>query len=295
MPATTPSPSPTPTLADFLRTRREQLAPADVGLRATGRRRTPGLRREEVATLAGVSIDYLVRIEQGRDTNPSASVLTALAVALQLDEDQRMHLFRLAAHAGPNSEMCPAVPPLVDDVAPTVHLLLDQLDPSPAFVVDPLNDVVASNRAWRTLVEPLGLADHTNLAHHVFLHPDAPTIYADWDQAADSQVSTLHAASLRWGDHPRYAAVVDLLTPLPAFTDRMATHPVAEKRRGPKRLVHPGAGELRLAFETLGLADHEHRLIAWLPADDATAGALRHLVAAEQPMSPAQLRVVGEP
>jgi transcriptional regulator with XRE-family HTH domain len=294
VPSASPTPSAPPSLADFLRTRREQLSPADVGLRETGRRRTPGLRREEVATLAGVSIDYLVRIEQGRDTNPSASVLTALAVALQLDEDDRLHLFRLAAHSGPNSEMCPAVPPLVDDVAPTVKLLLDQLDPTPAFVIDPLNDVVASNGAWRTLVEPLGLADHANLAHHVFLHPEARTTYPDWDLAADAQVSTIHAASLRWGDHPRFTALVDLLADVPAFSERMAARPVAQKGRGPKRLVHPGAGELRLTFETLQLADHEQRLIAWLPADDATAEAINAVLAVEEPVSPAVLRVVGE-
>ena len=282
------------TIAEFLRARREQVQPADVGLPDNGRRRTPGLRREEVATLAGVSIDYLVRIEQGRDTNPSASVLTALASALQLDEEERLHLFRLAAHVGPNSEMCPAVPPLVDDVAPTVHLLLDRLDPTPAFVVDPLNDVVASNQAWRTLVAPLGLADHANLAHHVFLHPDARTTYPDWDLAADSQVSTLHAASMRWGDHPRYTALVEQLAGLPAFTERLARHPVAEKRRGPKRLVHPGVGELHLSYEALGLADHEHRLIAWLPADEATAAALDQALATEHPVSPAHLRVVGQ-
>ena len=285
--------SPT-SLADFLRTRREQLAPADVGLRDTGRRRTPGLRREEVATLAGVSIDYLVRIEQGRDTNPSASVLTALADALHLEADDRTHLFRLAAHSGPNAELCPATPPLVDDVAPTVQLLLDQLDPMPAFVLDPLGDVVASNRAWRVLVEPWGLGDHTNLAHHVFLHPDARATYADWGAAADAQVSALHAASMRWGDHPRYLALMAELSQLTEFTDRLAAHPVAEKRRGTKRLVHPVVGELRLTFETLAVADHEHRLVTWLPADAATTDALKAALATEEPVSPAVLRVVGE-
>ena len=280
-------------LAEFLRTRREQVSPADVGLRDTGRRRTPGLRREEVATLAGVSIDYLVRIEQGRDTHPSAAVLSALADALQLGLEDRTHLARLAAHTS-SSEFCPAAPALVDDVAPTVHLLLDQLDPTPAFVVDPINDVVASNEAWRTLVGPLGLADHANLAHHVFLHPDARTSYPDWDAAADAQVSRLRAASLRWGEHPRFTALVAQLEGVADFTERWSAHPVAEKRRGPKRLVHPAAGELHLTYEAMELSDHEHRLIAWLPADAATAAAIRATLDVAEPVSPAVLRVVGE-
>jgi transcriptional regulator with XRE-family HTH domain len=269
-----------------------------VGLRTSGRRRTPGLRREEVATLAGVSIDYLVRLEQGRDTHPSSSVLAALAEALQLDADDRLHLARLAAVTA-GAEMCPETPPLVDEVSPSTRLLLDRLDPTPAFVLDPINDIVASNVAWRTLAGPLGLGDHDNLAWHLFLHPDARTIYPDWDDAADGQVSRLRAASLRWGDHPRFKELIDELQEAPGFAERFARHPVAEKRRGVKSLIHPEVGELRLAFETLGLSDHEHHLVVWLPADEATDAAVDRALgpqaAKAEPVSPAVLRVVGRP
>ena len=135
------------TVAEFLRARREQLQPADVGLPDNGRRRTPGLRREEVATLAGVSIDYLVRLEQGRDTKPSPSVIAALADALRLDDEQRRQLYTLAM-ISQSAELCPAPRPLARAVAPTVTALLERLGPTPAFVVGPANDVLAWNDAW---------------------------------------------------------------------------------------------------------------------------------------------------
>lgn len=283
-------------LAGFLRARREQLSPEAVGLRTGGRRRTPGLRREEVATLAGVSIDYLIRLEQGRDLNPSPSVLAALADALRLDRDERRHLMGLAAHASSPelTSFCPAAPVLGAAAAPTVQLLLDGLDPVPAFVSGPVGDLVAANEAWRTLVAPLGLLEEPNLARFVFLHPDARTVFPDWDDAADAQVALLRAASIQLADEAPFQALLEELQAEPAFAERWACHPVAEKRRGTKRLVHPAAGELRLQFEALGLADEGQRLITWLPADDATAAALEALLREPSPVSPAVLRVVGD-
>src|ERR1700730_1478858 len=111
------------TVAEFLRARRDQLRPADVGLPDNGRRRTPGLRREEVATLAGVSVDYLVRLEQGRDTRPSPSVIAALAEALRLDDGQRRELYTLAM-VSQTSELCPAPRPWASAIVPTVRALL---------------------------------------------------------------------------------------------------------------------------------------------------------------------------
>jgi transcriptional regulator with XRE-family HTH domain len=177
-------------VAEFLRARREQLKPGDVGLPDNGRRRTPGLRREEVATLAGVSIDYLVRLEQGRDTRPSPSVIAALADALRLDDEQRRQLYTLAV-VSQSAELCPAARPLARAVSPTVTALLERLDPTPAFVVGPSNDVLAWNAAWEKLVRPLGMLDGElpNLARYVFLHPSARGVYRDWEAAADEQVS----------------------------------------------------------------------------------------------------------
>jgi transcriptional regulator with XRE-family HTH domain len=284
------------TVAEFLRARREQLKPADVGLPDSGRRRTPGLRREEVATLAGVSIDYLVRLEQGRDTRPSASVIAALADALRLDDDERRQLHKLALMSQ-SGALCPATRPLARKVAPTVMALLERFDTTPAFVVGPANDVLAWNDAWGHLVLPLGMLEGTvpNLARHVFLHPMARTVYADWMAAADEQVSRLHAATGRWGDDDDFAALMDELRTAPDFIERWSIFSSAEKRRGTTRIVHPDIGRLRLNYEVLLLPDDvdEQRLIAWLPADDATALTLARTGESAAPTSPAQLRIIG--
>jgi transcriptional regulator with XRE-family HTH domain len=283
------------TVAEFLRARRDQLQPADVGLSDNGRRRTPGLRREEVATLAGVSIDYLVRLEQGRDTKPSPSVIAALADALLLDDDQRRQLYLLAM-VSQSGELCPKARPLARQAAPTVMALLEGLNPTPAFVAGPANDVLAWNDAWEQLVRPLGILEgaRPNLARHVFLHPQARTVYPDWIVAADEQISRLRAASGRWGDDTDFKALMDDLRTNPEFNERWSLFATTEKRRGAARIAHPDLGQLHLNYEVLLLADalDEQRLIAWLPADDATAAALAPMGTAV-PTSPAQLRVIG--
>ena len=283
-------------MAEFLRARREQLQPADVGLPDNGRRRTPGLRREEVATLAGVSIDYLVRLEQGRDTRPSASVIAALADALRLDDDERRHFSTLAV-ISQNAQLCPSPQPLAREVAPTVMALLEALMPTPAFVVGPTSDVLGWNDAWEQLVRPLGMLEGAvpNLARHVFLHPSARTVYPDWMAAADEQVSRLRAATDRWGVDDRFTALIDELRTAPDFITRWSSLGTTEKRRGTKRLVHPDLGELRLNYEVLLLpdADDELRLVSWLPANDATSTALAGTGGRAAPSSPAQLRVIG--
>jgi transcriptional regulator with XRE-family HTH domain len=280
-------------LGEFLRARREALRPADVGLVDHGRRRTPGLRREEVAALAGVSIDYLIRLEQGRDTNPSPSVLAALAGALRLGDEERVHMARLAAITH-SRELCPEATPLDVEVAPGVQHLLDDLDSTPAFVVGPLGDVVAWNPSWARVVAPLGVLDdaRVNLARYVFTHANARTVYVDWDAAADEQVARLRAAEPCRGDEPAYRALLDELQTVDEFNTRWAAHPVAEKRRGSKRLVEPEVGELHLAYEVLLLAEEDHRLITWRAADAVTVDRLATLLRAAQPVSPAQLSVV---
>jgi transcriptional regulator with XRE-family HTH domain len=281
-------------LADFLRARREALHPADVGLPDTGRRRAPGLRREEVATLAGVSIDYLVRLEQGRDLHPSAGVLAALAKALRLDDDERLHLARLAAHTG-QPELCPATPPLRSNVAPGVRQLLDSLDDTPAFVAGPANDLLAWNRAFQQLAGPLGMLDGAppNLVRYVFTDPRARTVYLDWPSAADEQVRRLRAAEPRWRDDEAFQHLLGEVRPLPDFSSRWSAHAVAEKHRGVKRIRHPDVGELRVGYEVLLLPDDgEQRLITWLPADEADRTAFNTALAGGLPVSPAKLRVV---
>lgn len=287
------------TLADLLRSRRERLQPADVGLPDRGRRRTPGLRREEVATLAGVSVDYLVRLEQGRDTHPSGGVLRALADALRLSDEDRLHLLKLAT-IGDSHELCRSDRAPAREVAPTVRTLLDQLDPTPGVVLGPTSDVLAWNVAWERLATPLGMLDATvpNLARYVFLHPSARDVYPDWTLEADEQVSRLRASAVRWRDDAGLADLMAELQTEPAFVERWAAYGVNEKRRGEKRLTHPRLGELHLAYEVLLLAgDSEQRLVTWFAGDEATATALATILSsgagAVAPESPARLRVVG--
>jgi transcriptional regulator with XRE-family HTH domain len=283
-------------VAEFLRARREQLQPGDVGLPDSGRRRTPGLRREEVATLAGVSIDYLIRLEQGRDTRPSMSVIAALADALRLDDDQRQQFGRLAVGAQ-SHELCPAARPLTRAVAPTVTALLERLGTTPAFVVGPANDVLAWNDIWGSLVRPLGMLDGAipNLARYVFLHPDARTVYPDWVAAADEQVSRMRAVTACRRDDDDIAMLMGELRNAPGFAERWSLFATTEKRRGATHVVHPEIGRLRFNYEALLLPDDvdEQRLVTWLPADDATALALARISDAAVPTSPAQLRVIG--
>ena len=269
-----------PTLADFLRARREQLSPADVGLPNSGRRRTPGLRREELAVLAGVSVDYLVRLEQGRDTHPSGAVLGALADALRLSDDERLHLKRLAAITGA-PELCPQALAGPVEVPPTLRALLDRLDPTPAFVVGAWFDLLAWNTAWGRLMAPVGILDdpRPNLARFTFADPRARTVYSDWTATADEQASALRSMSLHRGYEPGFTALVDELQQVPAFVERWSSHQVVEKRRGTKRLRHPVVGELRVAYEVLvSPGDGDLRLITWLPADEASDDAIRRAV-----------------
>lgn len=276
-------PPPSGELGGFLRARRERTTPRDVGLPDSGRRRTPGLRREEVATLAGVSVDYLVRLEQGRDFHPSADVLVALADAMRLTEDERRHLFFLGVKSG-NERLCPMAVPLAREVPPTVSAVLDALDPTAAFVIGPSGDLIAWNSAWAAVAGGLGLLDVDpgtvpNFVRFVFAHPAARSVFPEWRAAADEQVARLRRAITRWSQEPAVAALVDELRLDPEFEVRWDAHPIAEKRRGTKRLTHPTVGDLEIAYEVLQLADDtDLQLITWLPADDVTAKRLQSLI-----------------
>jgi len=278
-------------LGSFLRARRERTSPRDVGLPDAGRRRTPGLRREEVATLAGVSVDYLVRLEQGRDSHPSADVLVALADAMRLTDEERRHLFQLGVRSG-NGALCPAPVALARVVPPTISAVLDALDPTPAFVIGPTGDVVAWNPAWAAVAGPLGLLDVEpgalpNFVRFVFEHPAARSVFPEWRTAADEQAGRLRRAATQWSHDDAVATLIGDLRRNPEFEVRWNAHPVGEKRRGSKRLSHPDVGDLDLAYEVLDLADDTAlQLITWLPADDLTAGRLQVLT------GPPRLRLV---
>ncbi|GAA3010895.1 helix-turn-helix transcriptional regulator [Streptosporangium longisporum] len=263
----------------FLRVRREAVSPAEIGLPAGPRRRTPGLRRAELATLSGVSVEYLTRLEQGRDQRPSVQVLSALAGALRLTTLERVHLHRLgkAAEGGFDCVDAP-VPPRV--TRPAVRALLDRLEPAPAVLLNRLSEVLACTAGYRRLAEPTGLldGDPPNLARFVFTDERARAVYPDWDEVADEQVAALKQGAFRTDPHLVLLADELAVTAGTAFTGRVETLPGLPRASGVLRMFHPGAGELRLAYETLELpADDDQRLIVHLPADDATSAALDRL------------------
>jgi len=270
-------------LGSFLRSRREAMSPAEVGLASSARRRTPGLRRAELATLAGVSVDYLIRLEQGRDIHPSTQVLGALAAALRFDDDDRDHLQALAVISN-GTELCPQTTAAARAVRPTVQAMLDQLEPAPAFVLNHLADLLAWTEGYDRLARPLGIldGDEPNLAWFTFVDDRARVAYPDWADIADEQVASL--MELRQCDTNTDTLAARLAQAAGSeFTDRWERRPVGRKRTGIRAISHPAVGVLRLAFETLGLPDADRqRLVVYLPADAATTAGLDRL-AGRQP------------
>ncbi|MER7010605.1 helix-turn-helix transcriptional regulator [Saccharopolyspora sp. NPDC000359] len=264
---------------DFLRSRREAVRPQDVGLPTGPRRRTPGLRRSELATLAGISVEYLTRLEQGRDRRPSAEVLGALLRALRLSAADREQLWVILGYNKP-SELCPSAPePPAQQVRPGVRAILDRLEPTPALVVNRIGDVLAHTTGYQRLAGPLGVLDGTppNLARYLFTDPRARDAHPDWTLLADAQ-----ANALKLGSHEHDPHSMQLVAELSAvgteFTDRFRRTPTPVTRSGSERWVHPEVGELLLNFEAMDLADLDaQRLLAYVPADETTAKALDRL------------------
>ncbi|MEO3751932.1 helix-turn-helix transcriptional regulator [Streptomyces sp. B6B3] len=266
-------------LGAFLRAHREALPPAAVGLPGGNRRRTPGLRRAELATLAGVSVDYLTRLEQGRDRSPSAQVLAALAETLGLSRDERIHLHRLAKSSGGGA--CDgAGAARARTVRPTVRALLDRLEPTPALVANRPGDLLTWTAGFARLAGPAGLleADPPNLVRYTFTDPRAPDAHPDWDAVADERAAALRAAAALGDPHAALLAEELTITAGARFRDRFESSAALPTRTGVERWAHPEAGVLRLAYESLELPDpEEHRLVVYLPADETTAAALDRL------------------
>lgn len=266
-------------LGAFLRSRREALTPAAVGLPEGPRRRTPGLRRAELATLAGISVDYLIRLEQGRDTHPSTQVLAALAEALRLSDDELDHLRTLAVLSH-GTELCPQARAAARAVRPTVRTMLEKLEPGPAFVINHMCDLLAWTEGYDRLARPLGIldGDEPNLLWFTFADERARAAFPDWDDVADEQVANLRAELRQPGGDvhvfaDRLAGTVGV-----EFSDRWERAAVARKRTGVKQLAHPQVGLLRVAFETLELPDPDRqRLVVYLPADSTTSARLDRL------------------
>ncbi|MEU9999317.1 helix-turn-helix domain-containing protein [Streptomyces sp. NPDC050848] len=279
-------------LGAFLRARREALTPAEAGLPAGARRRTPGLRRAELAMLAGISVEYLARLEQGRDRNPSAQVLGALSDALRLPLDARVHMRRLLKSQD-HKHLCSVAPTPAREVRSTVRALLDRLGETPAAVTNVLGETVAYSDGYARLAGPVGLldGDPPSLPRYVFTDPRAREVYPDWDRVADQQVAALYFGIT--GSDPSMAELARELTITAGatFSDRLASAGVLPDRSGVERLVHPEAGELRLAYEVLELAETDgQQLVVRLPADEASSAALDRLVGRR----PGTLRAVGD-
>ncbi|MET9922551.1 helix-turn-helix transcriptional regulator [Streptomyces sp. NPDC006435] len=266
-------------LSGFLQSRRARIRPQDVGLPAHGRRRVPGLRREEVAQLAGVSVDYYIRLEQGRGQNVSDSVLEAIGRVLELNGTEQAHLLDLVRPARAARRTASRGR---QAVRPGLQLLLDGMTGTPAFVLGRRMDVLA----WNTLADAIaGFSrrppSERNQARQVFLDPTAPVHYPDWAAVAAETVAYLRLDAGRHPDDPAVSSLVGELSAKSEDFRRLWTdHPVKEKTHGVKRLVHAVAGELEFGYETLALpGDPDQLLVAYtVPPGSVTAGRLALLV-----------------
>ena len=247
-------------IREFLTTRRARLTPDQVGLPTYGPRRVPGLRREEVAVLAGVSVPYYTRLERGDMSGVSDSVLDALARALELDDAERAHLFDLARAAQP----APVTPrrrrAAKQPVRPAVQHILDAITGAAAFVRNDRLDILGGNQLGYALYSEMFTdpARPVNTARFVFLDPRAQAFYADWERATRDTVAVLRSAA---GRDPHDRALSDLVGELSTrsevFRTHWASHNVRFHLNGVKRFHHPVVGELSLNFERLELAaDH---------------------------------------
>jgi transcriptional regulator with XRE-family HTH domain len=256
-------------LADFLRRRREAIRPAEVGIADGPRRRTTGLRREEVALLAGMSVDYVVRLEQGRSSQPSTQLLGALARALRLSDDERDHLFHLAGHQ----------PPPADGLARLARTgllrMLDLLGDTPALVLSDLGEALAQNRAAILLTGDHAVfsGDRRYLVYRWFTDPAARAVHVPEEQEyyARQLVADLRAAAGRRAGDATVTGLVERLQAASADFRRLwAEHEVAVRRADRKTLVHPRVGPLLMNCETLVTPDHGQQLLVLTPADAET-------------------------
>ncbi|MDX6336346.1 MAG: hypothetical protein QOG05_3686 [Streptosporangiaceae bacterium] len=276
-------------LRDFLRSRRARITPGDAGLAPQpGTRRVPGLRREEVAQLAGVSMDYYVRLERGRHVNVSETVLDALARALRLNDTERDHLFAVAR---PGRSRRRPVPP--QRVRPGLYRVLDSLAEIPATVIGRRLDVLATNRMARALVTDFDRLPHRerNMARYMFLNEGARELYIDWEMAARSTVAALHLYAGRYPGDPQLAALIGELSVRDTdFRRWWADHDVFAHTYGYKRLHHPVVGDLTLNYESLTITGDPEQSLGLHTADPGSPSeqALRLLASwASDPAPPA--------
>lgn len=235
-------------LGQFLRTRRAQVDPADTGLLVGGDRRVPGLRREEVAVLAGVSVDYYARLEQGRERHPSAQILDAIARALRFDADTRGHLHRLA---GLNPGLAPTA--AGDLVHPALLTLMNGFPGAAAYVFGPAFDVLAANPLGAALLAPFG--ERPSMVRAMFTDPRARTFFDGWAAAADTLVQALRLNAGLFPADPDIQAVLDDLVDCTNFTTRWGRQGVGALSRTDKVFHHPEAGRIELTYQAFDVRE----------------------------------------
>ncbi|SFR78156.1 Helix-turn-helix domain-containing protein [Agromyces sp. CF514] len=270
-------------LGEFLRSRRDRLTPREAGVDSYGRRRVPGLRREELAQLAGVSMTYLTRLEQGQSQNASDSVIHALARALQLDADERAHLFVLARPARPKRPR--ASEP--ESAKPGAEQLLHAMGEVPAVLLGRFNDVLAWNRAGHLLLAghldadaPARPEERPNQLRLLFLDPHTRDLYVDWDDEAALAVASLRYVAAQFADDRRLAELVgELSVNSPDFARLWAGHDVRLCTSGAKRFRHPEVGDLELDYEVLHLPEgNGQRILAHSARSASTSSAALRLL-----------------
>jgi transcriptional regulator with XRE-family HTH domain len=268
-------------LADFLRNRRERIQPTEAGLPHTPRRRTPGLRREELAQLAGISATWYTHLEQGRNIRVSGAVLESLVRALRLDENERTHLFLLAHGNPPPERAC-----LPETLDARLTRLLDVLDPHPAYVVGARSDVLGWNRAAALLFTDFGAMppERRNLVWWVFTDPRAREALSDWEHEARAVLARFRTAAGRHPDDPRFLELVDELSRhSPLVRQWWARHDVLANSNGTKRLCHPRTGPMTLDHTVLQVAEApEQKLVVYsAPPGSSAAAALARLTSCD--------------
>lgn len=273
-------------LGEFLRSRRDRITPDEAGVRSYGRRRVPGLRREELAQLAGVSVTYLTRLEQGQSQNASDAIIDALARALQLDADEHVHLHALARSASPK-RLQPSRP---ETAKPGAERLLHSMGDVPAVLLGRFNDILAWNRAGHLLLAghldrdaPSRGEDRPNQLRMLFLDEHTRDLYADWTEEAALAVASLRYVAAQFADDRRLAELVgELSVRSPDFARLWAGHDVRLCTSGVKRFRHPEVGELELGYEVLHLPEgNGQRILTHVAQPDSSSfAALRLLTSA---------------
>lgn len=272
-------------LGDYLRARRELVTPEQVGVPVLGTRRVAGLRREEVAMLAGISADYYLRLEQGRDRNPSVQVLESLARVLQLDDDATVYLLGLAADKPRRPRRRPRKETVPSGIAKLVATL-----PLPAFVEGRYFDVLAAN-PLATAISPR-LTAGANRLRDVFLDPAEQSLFPDWDLAAAGLVAGFRQSVGTDTDDPRFIELVgELALASPRFRQIWARHDVRGREGAPVRFDHPQVGELRLNREKLVIGGSEGMMLVVYHPDTGTENADKLTLLASAQAQPAPVRI----